>query len=197
ARRVASDGRGPRQQRDRQGAVRLRQGRREAQRGDLHQAGPARRPDRAPPPCAGRARLPAGSEDRRVVPGMRGARPPDLVATVPPEGLVAALVRNLAETVGGQATYGLPAGGSGAELTVLASWPVLSAGRVGVAGDVVREPVAGGGVMLVTGPRRWGDGEHAILRETAAWLGLAARLDRLRADHDRAAAPAPRPRAQL
>src|SRR5262250_1763098 len=106
---------------------------------------------------------------------MRGTRPHDLAATVPPERLVDALVRNLAEAVG-----------AGAELTVVASWPERSAGRAGVSGDTVRETVAGGGVMLVAGPKRWGDGEHAILRETAAWLGLAARLDRLRADHDRA-----------
>lgn len=125
---------------------------------------------------------------------MRGARPHDLMATVPPERLVAALVRNLAEAVGGQATYGLLAGGSGSELTVVASWPELSAG---VSGDSVREPVDGGGVILVAGPKRWGDGEHAILLETAAWLGLAARLDRLRADHGRAAARARGLRAEL
>jgi hypothetical protein len=130
---------------------------------------------------------------------MRGARPYELVATAAPERLVAALVRNLAEVVGGQATYGLPAGGSGGELTPIESWPRLPAGRVSgtVMGDVVREPVAGGGVVLVAGPKRWGDGEYTILRETAAWLGLAARLDGLSAEHDRAAARAGGLRAEL
>jgi hypothetical protein len=110
---------------------------------------------------------------------MKGTRPHELAAAVSSEELVPALVRNLADVVGGQVTYGVP---TGMGLVTVASWPPDADG----AGEVVRVPVAGGGIVLVAGARRWGDGEHTTLRETAAWLGIAARLVRLRADHDRA-----------
>jgi hypothetical protein len=99
---------------------------------------------------------------------------------VPPDELVAALVRNLVDAVGGQAGYQVP---SGSRLVTVASWPEQAGAP---AGEVVREPVVGGGVVYLAGPWRWGEGERAILRETATWLGVAARLDRLRADRDRA-----------
>jgi hypothetical protein len=50
--------------------------------------------------------------------------------------------------------------------------------------------VAGGGVLLVAGARKWGDAEQDLARETAVWLGVAARLAVLRDDHGRAAARA-------
>jgi hypothetical protein len=78
-------------------------------------------------------------------------------------------------------------------LVTVASWPEDAA----LSGDVVRVPVAGGGVVLVAGVRRWGDGEHAVLRETAVWLGMAARVSRLRADHARAQARASGLRAEV
>jgi hypothetical protein len=112
---------------------------------------------------------------------MKGVRPHELAATEPPERLVPALVRNLAEVVGGQAVYGVSAETGG--LLTVASWPT----EARAAGQVVREPVAEGGVVLVAGARRWGDTEHAVLRETAVWLGISARLTRLGADNTRAA----------
>src|SRR5262245_18845109 len=111
---------------------------------------------------------------------MKGVPPHELAATARPEDLVGALVRNLAEIVGGQAVYGEP------DAVPRASWPA----EVCAAGQAVREPVADGAVLFVTGARRFGDAEHAVLRETAVWLGIAARLTRLRADRDQAAARA-------
>lgn len=111
---------------------------------------------------------------------MRHTLPHELAASVPPDELVAALVRNLVDAVGGQAGYQVP---SGSRLVTVASWPDHAGAPVG---EVVREPVVGGGVVYLAGPWRWGEGERAILRETATWLGVAARLDRLRADRDRA-----------
>ena len=108
----------------------------------------------------------------------KAQRPHEIAAIVPPEELVTALVRNLAGTVGGQAAYRV-----GSEL--VAAWPAPTG-----LPETAREPVAGGGVVVVAGPKRWGDREQAVLRETAGWLGMAARLDRLRADRDRAAARA-------
>lgn len=122
---------------------------------------------------------------------MKGVRPHELAATAPPEQLVPALVRNLAEAVGGQAVYGVSV--ETGELRTVASWPA----EVCAAGQVVREPVADGGVVLVAGARRWGDTEHTVLRETAVWLGISARLTRQRTDHDRAAARAVELRATL
>ncbi|MFL6124419.1 hypothetical protein [Actinophytocola sp.] len=112
----------------------------------------------------------------------KGQRPHEIAATVPPENLVAALVRNLAGVVGGQAAYCV-----GPELAVIAAWPAPT--LTGVT-ETAREPVAEDGVVLVAGPKRWGEREQAVLRETAGWLGMAARLDRLRADRDRAEARA-------
>jgi len=31
---------------------------------------------------------------------------------------------------------------------------------------------------MEAGARRWGDTEHTVLRETAVWLGISARLTR-------------------
>lgn len=122
----------------------------------------------------------------------RGKRPHEIVATVPRQDQVAALVRNLADAVGGQAAYCVPAEAT-AELVVVASWPTT----FGLSGDAVREPVTGGGVVLVAEPKRWTDKEQAVLRETVGWLGLVARLDRLRAARDRAEARAAALRAEV
>jgi hypothetical protein len=123
----------------------------------------------------------------------KGKRPHEVAATVPAEDLVAALVRNLAGTVGGQAAYCAPVDPA-KELAVVAAWPEQAAD---LTGETAREPVAGGGVVLVAAPRRWTGREQAVLRETAGWLGMAASLDRLRADRDRAEARADALRAEV
>ncbi|GAB1510809.1 hypothetical protein [Actinophytocola sp. KF-1] len=124
---------------------------------------------------------------------MRYTHPYRLAATVPPEELVRALVRNLVDAVGGRAGYEV-AGADGRVVTV-ASWPEHPGGAR--TGEVLREPVAGGGVVYLAGPWRWGAGERTILRDTATWLGVALRLDRLRAQRDRAHERAQRLRAEV
>ncbi|MEV0696841.1 hypothetical protein AB0I53_02830 [Saccharopolyspora sp. NPDC050389] len=114
----------------------------------------------------------------------------ELVASVPPHRLVAALVQQLAETVGGQAAYCVPAAGRPADLNVVAASPEHVSVRGGLAGESAREPVRGGGLLLVAGTRRWGANEQAAIRETAGWLGVTAEVDRLRADRDCAEARA-------
>lgn len=128
---------------------------------------------------------------------MRHTSPYRLAATVPPEELVRALVRNLVDAVGGRAGYEVP-DAAGRVLTV-ASWPEHTGPHTDGprTGEVVREPVAGGGVVYLAGPWRWGAGERTILRETATWLGVAVRLDRLRAERDRAQERAQRLRAEV
>ncbi|MGW5050430.1 hypothetical protein [Actinokineospora sp. NPDC004072] len=125
------------------------------------------------------------------MPRVRGRRPHEVVAGAPQEGVVPALVRNLADGLGGQAACCAPVVG---ELAVVAAWP--AAARFDGT-DVVRLPVADDGVLLVAGVRRWGEGELALLRETAAWLGTASALDRLRGDRDRARARAARLHAEV
>lgn len=129
---------------------------------------------------------------------MRVFRPHRLATTAAPEDLVVALVRNLAESVGGPATYGIVVTTERAprsRFVALASWPE----RVGDLGapDVVRHPVAGGGVVCLTAPGRLSDAEAAMLRETAVWLGMATRLARVQADHERAHVRAERLRAEV
>jgi hypothetical protein len=120
-----------------------------------------------------------------------GTAPYEVAAAEPPERLASALVRNLAECVGGQAAYAVPAERSHA---VVESWP---AGLSGVAGAVGAEPVAGGGSVFVIAPARWDEAAQAVLRDTAVWLGLAVRFARLRADHDAADLRARRLSAEL
>jgi hypothetical protein len=109
-----------------------------------------------------------------------GGAPYEVAAAAPPEQVVAALVRNLAESVGGLAAYGLPAGQAHA---VVESWPH---GLSRIVDAVGAEPVAGGGSVFVIASSRWDDSARAMLRDTAVWLGVAVRLARLRADHDAA-----------
>src|SRR4051812_15672291 len=100
----------------------------------------------------------------------RSRRPHEIVATVPAEHLVTALARHLADTVRGQVTY--CARTETGEFAVVAAWPEQTPAHVdlaGSAGEVAREPVTGGGVVLVVGPRRWGDRERAVLAEFAGW----------------------------
>lgn len=141
---------------------------------------------------------------------MPGKRPHLLAATVPPDRLTAALVKNLARTTGGRVAYRVP---EPAGLTVGAAWPedgaVPGTSDVGVVWPehgavpgtsdtvVAQEPVDGGGLVLVSAPRRWGAAEREALRETAGWLGVAARLESLRTDHDRARARAHALRAEV
>src|ERR1700742_182093 len=128
----------------------------------------------------------------------RGVRPHRLATTVAPEHLVNALVRNLSETVDGQVTYGIVVTTERAPRTrfvALASWPDEPADFG--APQIVRHPVVGGGVVCVTAPWRLSDGEGAMLRETAVWLGVATRLARLRADHERAHVRAERLRSEV
>lgn len=117
---------------------------------------------------------------------MKAARPHELAMVTPPAQLVRALVRNLAEAVGGQAVYGLPS-------APIATWPAV----VAPADEAARELVAGGAIVAVSGVRRWTEAKQALLRETALWLGIAARLTRLRDDHVRASARAAGLRAEV
>jgi len=129
---------------------------------------------------------------------MRASRPHRLATTVSPEHLVSTLVRNLADAVGGQATYGIMVSTERAprsRFVPIASWPEHTPETA--AGDVVRLPVAGGGMVCVAAPWRWDDGAEDLLRETATWLGVAVRLARLRADHERAHIRAERLRAEV
>jgi len=128
----------------------------------------------------------------------RGVRPYRLATTVAPERLVNALVRNLSETVDGHVTYGIVVTTERAPRTrfvALASWPEEPADFG--APEIVRQPVVGGGVVCVTAPWQLSDGEGAMLRETAVWLGVATRLARLRADHERAHVRAERLRSEV
>ena len=109
-----------------------------------------------------------------------GVPPYEVAAAEPPEKLVAALVRNLADGVGGQAAYCVPAD---AGHVVVESWPP---GLSAVAGPAGEEPVAGGGSVAVVAPNRWDDAARAMLRDTAVWLGVAVRLARQRTEHDAA-----------
>ncbi|WP_053723129.1 hypothetical protein [Saccharothrix sp. NRRL B-16348] len=132
---------------------------------------------------------------RALVPGLRrlrsGYRPPyEVAAAEPPERLTAALVRNLAEGVGGEVAYAVPAGRTHA---VVESWPPHVAGVVDAVGVA---QVDGGGSLFVVAPSRWDDGARAMLRDTAGWLGTAVRLERLRADRDAADLRARRLRAE-
>lgn len=116
-------------------------------------------------------------------------RPQELVAACRPDRLVPELVRNLAEALGGRVAFCAPVGAQNAGLVVRAAWPedaAVPGGPAGLEGEVARQPVRGGGMVLVAAPRQWGDGEHAALRETAGWLGVAARLDELRMARDAA-----------
>jgi hypothetical protein len=128
----------------------------------------------------------------------KATRPHELVATVPAEHLVTALVRHLADTVSGQVTY--RARNEAGELAVVAAWPERTptpGDLTGSAEDVAREPVSGGGMVLVAGPRRWRRAERAMLREVAGWIGVAAAVDLLRVDRARAQARARALRAEL
>lgn len=131
---------------------------------------------------------------------MKGPRPYELAVTTPPKHLVPALVRNLAEVLGGQAVYGNQ---TTTGTVPVASWPTDAALTDGnmlapqAPLGVAREPVDGGGIVLVAGVRRWGEAEQAVLRETALWLGMATRFGRLTGDHDRASVRAAGLRAEL
>jgi hypothetical protein len=121
----------------------------------------------------------------------RARQPYEVAAGEPPDRLVAALVRNLADAVDGQVAFCVPSAG---ELTAVAAWPELLAIP---SGEVVREQVAGDGVLLVAGLGRRGDREHAMVRETAGWLGVAVRLAELTADRERAETRARTLRAEV
>ncbi|MEB3367749.1 hypothetical protein [Saccharopolyspora mangrovi] len=112
----------------------------------------------------------------------KNRRPHELVASAPPDRVVAALVDQLADAVGGQAAYCVPATDRPEQLDVVAS----SADSVHCGGDSFREPVRGGGVLLFSGAKRWGEKELKALRDTAGWLAVTADVDRMRADRERA-----------
>jgi hypothetical protein len=125
---------------------------------------------------------------------MRGKRPHTLAATVPPERLAAALVKNMARTAGARVAYCVP---EPAGLAVVAAWPEHRAAQGNPIPVAAREPVDGGGLVLVGTPRRWGAAEHEALRETAGWLGVAARLAPQQRAHDRARGRAHALRAEV
>ncbi|MFD0206032.1 MULTISPECIES: hypothetical protein [Saccharothrix] len=133
---------------------------------------------------------------RALVPGLRrlmsGYRAPyEVAAAEPPQRLAAALVRNLAEGVGGEVAYAVPSGRTHA---VVESWPPGVSSVVAAVG-VAR--VDGGGSVFVVAPSRWDDEARVMLRDTAVWLGTAVRLERLRADRDAADLRARRLRTEL
>ncbi|UVS79687.1 hypothetical protein [Actinokineospora sp. UTMC 2448] len=123
----------------------------------------------------------------------KGRRPHDVVAGVPSGSLVDALVRNLADGLGADVAYCVPMAG---DLSVVTSWPEHPPARIDRP-DAVRMPVADDGMLVVAGVDRWGSGELALLRETAAWIGVSAGLDRARADRVRAESRAHRLRAEV
>ncbi|WP_406689449.1 hypothetical protein REH65_25635 [Saccharopolyspora sp. ID03-671] len=114
----------------------------------------------------------------------KNRRPHELVTSVPQDRLADELVGQLARTVGGQAAYCVPAADrpEGFEVVAASSQSI----HTGPDRDSFREPVRGGGVLLVAGARRWGAKEQAAVRETAGWLAVTSDVDRLRADHDEA-----------
>ena len=121
-----------------------------------------------------------------------GRAPYEVAAVEPPDRLTAALVRNLAQAVGGRVAYAMPTERSHA---VIESWPP---GLSGVIGAVGSERVGStGGSVFVLAPARWDDGARALLRDTAAWLGVAVRVARLRTEHDAADLRSRRLRAEL
>ncbi|MFE2752228.1 hypothetical protein ACFXGA_09500 [Actinosynnema sp. NPDC059335] len=115
---------------------------------------------------------------RRLKSGYRA--PYEVAGAEPPERLTAALVRNLADGVGGRVAYAAPAGRDGA---VVESWPP---GVAGVDDAIGVAQVRGGGSLFVVAPTRWDDEARAMLHDTAVWLGVAVRLARLRVDRDAA-----------
>ncbi|MEV4732997.1 hypothetical protein [Saccharopolyspora sp. NPDC049426] len=114
----------------------------------------------------------------------KNRRAHDVVASAPQERLAGALVDQLADAVGGQAAYCVPAVDRPEHFDVVAASPAED--RTGPVEESAREPVRGGGVLLVAGARRWGAKEQAALRDTAGWLAVTADVDRLREDHARA-----------
>ncbi|MER5394075.1 hypothetical protein [Saccharopolyspora sp. NPDC002686] len=121
-----------------------------------------------------------------------GRPPHEVAAAEPPERLAAALVRNLAESTGGKAVHAVPAERSH---VVVESWP---AGLSGVADAVGEEPVGStGGSLFLIAPTKWDDAARSLLRDTAAWLGVAVQLSRLHVDHSAADLRAQRLTAEL
>jgi len=100
-----------------------------------------------------------------------------------PEHLAGALVRNLAEAVDGQVVYAVP---TDRGRTVVESWPAGLSLPAAALDAAVTEPVGGGGAVFVVAAVRWDDTTRALLRDTAVWLGTAARLTRLRVDQEAA-----------
>ena len=120
----------------------------------------------------------------------------EVVARVPAHVLVPALVRNVAESVDGTALCCVEADSG---VVVLSGWPVAAARSVSAATieDLVREsphpidvPIPGEGVLLVAPRRRVTSAHRAITGDTAAWLGVVLRAQRLRGDQIRTAARA-------
>ncbi|PWW67024.1 hypothetical protein DFQ13_101542 [Actinokineospora spheciospongiae] len=123
----------------------------------------------------------------------RGRAPHQVAAQAPAALLVSALVGNLAELVAGEVVFGVPSAGG---LVVAVSWPPRPPGtplgadfaEVATAPGVsAAEPTPGGGVVVITKSGRVTGTDRSALRETATWLGLATRLDRLRTARDQAA----------
>ncbi|MEU3269274.1 hypothetical protein ABZ639_00425 [Saccharomonospora sp. NPDC006951] len=108
----------------------------------------------------------------------KGRPPHEIAAEVPATRLTAALVRNLADSVGGDVAYAMP-GGRAAD--IVESWPP---GLTAISGTAFAVPVRGGGSLYVMAPGRWDDAARSRHHETAAWLGIAVRLVRLGAEHE-------------
>lgn len=115
----------------------------------------------------------------------------EVVASVPPDQLIGELVRHLADTIGGQVAYCVPEESDPAELHVIAAAPQDVRVRGGLPGESVRQPVRGGGLLLVAGGReRLREDELAAIRDVAGWVGVVAEVDNTSADRDQAEARA-------
>jgi hypothetical protein len=108
----------------------------------------------------------------------------EVAAAAQPEHLATELVHNLAEALGGQVAYTVP---TDRGRTVVQSWPPgLSSVPAAALDSAMTAPVDGGGEVVVIGPSRRGGSAGTLLRDTAVWLGVAARLARARAERDTA-----------
>ncbi|WP_243794356.1 hypothetical protein [Saccharopolyspora gloriosae] len=129
---------------------------------------------------------------------MSKSRVHEVVATVPPDRLVVELVRHVADAVGGQAAYCVPVDGDPTRLRVVAAAPEHVLVHGGLPGESAREPVRGGGLLLVAeGRRRLLGGEPNAVRDAASWLGIVTEVERARGDRDRAEARARGLRAEV
>ncbi|GAA3677815.1 hypothetical protein GCM10022267_75800 [Lentzea roselyniae] len=131
----------------------------------------------------------------------RGREPHLVAAGCPPALLVPALVRNLATVVDGRAAYCVL---DDDETATVACWPAvriepaanLDAALAAHRATEVRS-VAGGGWLMFGKRGQVSRRDRQVLEETAGWIGVAVRMERLRGDRDRSATRAARLDSEL